>query len=107
MSAPSANTRPNAPTRPASENLSAAPAQTPGGFYPGLAAYMGLELSEDVIRANMPEYLPSYQQGNSALVQRQVSQTFDLFPEKNESQVRLLSSRSLFAHLYSLRPKLF
>lgn len=71
MSAPSANTRPNAPTRPASENMSAAPAQTPGGFYPGLAAYMGLELSEDVIRANMPEYLPSYQQGNSALVQRQ------------------------------------
>ena len=25
--------------------------------YPGLAEYMGLELSEDVIRQNMPEYL--------------------------------------------------
>ena len=26
--------------------------------YPGLAHFMGLELTEDVIRANMPEYLP-------------------------------------------------
>ena len=30
--------------------------------YPGLAEYMGLELTEDIIRANMPEYLPSNQQ---------------------------------------------
>ena len=29
--------------------------------YPGLAGYMGLELSEDVIRENMPEYLPENQ----------------------------------------------
>merc|ERR1719471_732449 len=29
--------------------------------YPGLAEYMGLELTEDIIRANMPEYLPSNQ----------------------------------------------
>ena len=35
--------------------------------YPGLAEYMGLELSEDVIRANMPEYLPE----NQSLVPRQ------------------------------------
>jgi syntenin-1 len=28
-----------------------------GSVYPGLGDYMGLELSEDVIRANMPEYL--------------------------------------------------
>ncbi len=27
------------------------------GVYPGLADYMGLELTEDVIRENMPEYL--------------------------------------------------
>ena len=32
-----------------------------GGFYPGLAGFMGLELSEDVLRANMPEYLPENQ----------------------------------------------
>jgi len=29
--------------------------------YPGLAEYMGMELSEDIIRANMPEYLPQNQ----------------------------------------------
>lgn len=34
-----------------------APNQALGVHYPGLAEYMGLELSEDVIRANMPEYL--------------------------------------------------
>ena len=28
-----------------------------GPVYPGLANFMGLELTEDVIRANMPEYL--------------------------------------------------
>ena len=26
--------------------------------YPGLAYFMGMELTEDVIRENMPEYLP-------------------------------------------------
>ncbi len=26
--------------------------------YPGLGDYMGMELTEEVIRANMPEYLP-------------------------------------------------
>jgi len=31
------------------------------GFYPGLAEFMGLELSEDVIRSNMPEYLKENQ----------------------------------------------
>lgn len=31
--------------------------QSQAGFYPGLADYMGLELSEDTIRVNMPEYL--------------------------------------------------
>jgi len=33
--------------------------------YPGLAEYMGMELSEDIIRANMPEYLPQNQNGIS------------------------------------------
>ena len=32
-------------------------ASSNGPVYPGLGDYMGLELSEDVIRANMPEYL--------------------------------------------------
>jgi len=35
------------------------PPQSSGSAYPGLGEYMGLELPEDVIRANMPEYLPS------------------------------------------------
>jgi len=39
--------------------------------YPGLAGYMGLELSEDVIRENMPEYLPENQ---AALLPRPSSQ---------------------------------
>ena len=29
------------------------------GSYPGLAEYMGLELTEAEVRANMPEYLPA------------------------------------------------
>ncbi len=32
--------------------------------YPGLAEYMGMELSVDVIAANMPEYLPQNQVGD-------------------------------------------
>ena len=28
------------------------------GMYPGLADYMGMELTESAIRENMPEYLP-------------------------------------------------
>lgn len=42
--------------------LSPSPAMA--SMYPGLADYMGLELSEDVIRANMPEYLPVAVQQN-------------------------------------------
>jgi len=34
---------------------------TPGQAYPGLAEYMGMELSEALIRDNMPEYLPHSQ----------------------------------------------
>ena len=30
-----------------------------GSNYPGLAEYMGLELTEAEVRANMPEYLPA------------------------------------------------
>ena len=33
--------------------------------YPGLAEYMGLELSEALIRENMPEYLPGNQVSHS------------------------------------------
>jgi hypothetical protein len=32
-----------------------------GTAYPGLAEYMGMELSRDIIAANMPEYLPENQ----------------------------------------------
>ena len=32
------------------------------GSYPGLAEYMGLELTEAEVRANMPEYLPAVPQ---------------------------------------------
>lgn len=39
----------------------------PTSAYPGLAEYMGLELTEDIIRANMPEYLPSNQQNAVAV----------------------------------------
>lgn len=41
---------------------------SPQTFYPGLAEFMGLELSESVIRENMPEYLRENQQ---ALLPRQ------------------------------------
>ena len=35
------------------------------GSYPGLAEYMGLELTEAEVRANMPEYLPAVPQVHS------------------------------------------
>ena len=37
----------------------AAPTPPTGSNYPGLAEYMGLELTEAEVRANMPEYLPA------------------------------------------------
>merc|ERR1712018_909384 len=37
-------------------------------MYPGLADYMGLELTQDVIRANMPEYLE--QNRTTAMIRR-------------------------------------
>merc|ERR1719510_373420 len=43
------------------------PSSSSSSAYPGLAEYMGLELSEDMIRANMPEYLPSNQQNAVAV----------------------------------------
>lgn len=49
------------PINPPSGGVGAASAS-----YPGLAEYMGMELSEDIIRVNMPEYLPS-NQGQSSL----------------------------------------
>ena len=36
-----------------------APTAPTGSNYPGLAEYMGLELTEAEVRANMPEYLPA------------------------------------------------
>ena len=43
------------------------PALPSGSAYPTLGDYMGLELTEDVIRANMPEYLPASQVNNFQL----------------------------------------
>ena len=46
---------------PASGNAAAAnlpyPVRGSLPVYPGLAEFMGMELSEDIIRENMPEYL--------------------------------------------------
>jgi len=44
-----------------------APSSSSSSAYPGLAEYMGLELTEDIIRANMPEYLPTNQQNAVAV----------------------------------------
>ena len=41
-------------------------------MYPGLADYMGLELTQDVIRANMPEYLE--QNRTTAMIRRPSAQ---------------------------------
>ena len=45
---------------PLPASMSPAPAPV-AASYPGLAEYMGLELSEALIRENMPEYLPGNQ----------------------------------------------
>jgi len=52
------------PTRTPDATANAGPLQV---MYPGLAEYMGLELSDDVIRQNMPEYLE--QNRTTALIQ--------------------------------------
>ena len=52
------------PTRTPDATPNAAPLQV---MYPGLAEYMGLELSDDVIRQNMPEYLE--QNRTTAMIQ--------------------------------------
>jgi len=49
---------PQPPSYPAITNTSSTGASH---AYPGLAEYMGMELSEALIRDNMPEYLPSNQ----------------------------------------------
>ena len=50
-----------------------APTTTPtapsGSNYPGLAEYMGLELTEAEVRANMPEYLPAVVQVAKSLLE--------------------------------------
>jgi len=54
-----ASSIPSAPFLPLPQSSSASP---PGQVYPVLAEYMGLELSEAVIRENLPEYLQVKQQ---------------------------------------------
>lgn len=65
------------------------PAVGAGGFYPGLADFMGLELSEDMIRANMPEYLPENQ-----VAIRQSSQVASISPSAPGGMVAPVSSAS-------------
>ena len=62
---------------PAPTSASGAPTPTPAAIamYPGLADYMGLELSEETIRQNMPEYLAA--SGNAGAVA--VAQTVSIF----------------------------
>lgn len=60
-----------------------------GGFYPGLAGFMGLELSEDVLRANMPEYLPENQ-----VALRQSHQVAPITPSAPGGMVAPISSAS-------------
>ena len=58
-------TQPQPLTRPPlPASMSPVPAPV-AASYPGLAEYMGLELSEALIRENMPEYLPANQVSNS------------------------------------------
>ena len=53
------------------------PIQNPAApVYPGLAEFMGLELTEDVIRANMPEYLDTH--GPSTIAMAPNSSVSDL-----------------------------
>ena len=50
---------PHSATYPSAPSASSASAGSNTGSYPGLAEYMGLELTEAEVRANMPEYLPA------------------------------------------------
>jgi len=52
-------------TTPSYPSLTSTTSMTPGQAYPGLAEYMGMELSEAVIRDNMPEYLANNQRSVS------------------------------------------
>jgi len=65
------------------------PAVGAGGFYPGLADFMGLELSENMIRVNMPEYLPENQ-----VALHQSSQVASISPSAPGGMVAPVSSAS-------------
>jgi len=65
------------------------PAIGAGGFYPGLANFMGMELTEDMIRLNMPEYLPENQ-----VAIRQSSQVAAISPTAPGGMVAPVSSAS-------------
>ncbi len=57
---------PSVPARAAPGSLPYPVRPDASPMYPGLATYMGMELTEDVIRANMPEYLPGQQENVAA-----------------------------------------
>jgi len=67
----------------------AQPAVGAGGFYPGLVDFMGMELSEEMIRLNMPEYLPENQ-----VALRQSSQVAAISPTAPGGMVAPVSSAS-------------
>jgi len=59
------SSNPGVPTAPHVNSAQSNPILTVS--YPGLSEYMGLELSEALIRENMPEYLPNSSQGSSVV----------------------------------------
>jgi len=65
MPTPHSATYPSAPSATSAPYASSASAGSNTGSYPGLAEYMGLELTEAEVRANMPEYLPAVVQSSS------------------------------------------
>ena len=75
-----------------------------GGFYPGLADFMGLELSEDMIRANMPEYLPE----NQVALRQSVSRRIFLFTNNYTDLIldpklpQIMSVLIIHFHYYSI-----
>ena len=65
-------------------------------MYPGLAEYMGLELSDDVIRQNMPEYLE--QNHTTAMIQ--LPQVIIFHEKTRENEIVL---HDFFYHVHFTR----
>lgn len=79
------------------KSTSETPNAGPAGVYPGLGAYMGLELSEDTIRANMPEYLPENQNSVLPRAQAQVAPVASSTPSSGGLVAPLSSASPSFS----------